>query len=100
MKSNKSADLLKLLGHKTPSMEVSEAASSTPSRSVVPKEKKRPATRAGRSTSKAEVHSPAPGSAPVRGRGVHMWLHPDDEKNIRVISSWLAAQRGRVNDSL
>ena len=90
-KTNKAADLLKLLGQRAPS--------STPqAKPTVPTQ---PKTRTPQSVSKAK--QPGPQSAHergVHGKAIQFYLHAADEKLIREFAVWLSPHRKRINDSL
>jgi hypothetical protein len=93
-KSNKSAELLKLLGQNAPTATPalkSSAAPATP----------RPSTRTEQSdarTKRPHERSAPPNSA--RGKAIQFYLHEPDEKLIREFAVWLAPHRKRINDSL
>lgn len=92
-KSNKAADLLKLLGQRTPSTAPAPKAPVAPAAKVdLPKE---------RTVSKPQPARPRP--APPwgsRGKAIQFYLHDADEKLIREFAVWLAPHRKRINDSL
>lgn len=101
MNSQKTADLLKVLGQKALTMDGSTRETHAPPSRAVRQSKKSRVVAHRAHGSKAQIRQePGKEAAPIRGRGVHLWLHPKDESNIRVISSWLGSQRGRINDSL
>ncbi len=85
-KNTKAADLLKILGQKPPAP-------------AQPKPQPKPAAQAAPSQRPKQHPRPRPASA-ARGKGVHLWLHPEDERLIRELSVWLLPHRRRVNDSL
>jgi len=86
-KSNKAADLLKVLGRKTP----------TAPRPVV--QKTTAPTR--RTAQRSPINRPPKREGPtIRGKGVQLWLHDEDHKLIREIAVWLLPHRRRINDSL
>src|SRR5581483_12369489 len=90
-KSNKAADLLKLLGQRTPSSPPKPPAQPDPKREN-PKE---------RQTTNPKPSQPR--SAPPRGsrgKAIQFYLHDADEKLIREFAVWLAPHRKRINDSL
>ena len=89
-KYDKTADLLKVLGH-TPSRVPLVGQVRTPETPTPPA----PAnTQPIKRTPVASVH------AGSRGRAIHLYLHPEDEKLIRELSVWLSPHRKRINDSL
>jgi hypothetical protein len=92
MKPNKTADLLKVLGQQTPTAAVPETKPRAPEPPPAPL----PSTKNKRQNS-SSTPKPATG---LRGRGVHLWFHEEDEKLIRELSVWLHTQRPRINDSL
>lgn len=91
-KANKAADLLKLLGQRTPS--VKTESTKTPSAAMV-----RPAPiRQSSKPKRTPVHTGRPKGA--RGKAIQFYLHGADEKLIREFAVWLAPHRKRINDSL
>jgi hypothetical protein len=93
-KTNKAADLLKLLGQRAPTATpVAKAKPSVLARATNPR-----AEQPGARSKRSQVR-PAP---PRRGRGkaIQFYLHEADEKLIREFAVWLAPHRKRINDSL
>ena len=92
--TNKQADLLKLLGQKSPTAAPAARPSSA---SATP----RPVPRADHSaakTNRTHERTAAPKSA--RGKAIQFYLHAPDEKLIREFAIWLSPHRKRINDSL
>jgi len=92
-KPSKTADLLKVLGQKAPSVEHPIAAPEAPRRErseAEPPQKAKPRAEQRRQS--------AP--PPVRGKAIQFYLHEQDQKLIHELSAWLASQRKRINDSL
>jgi hypothetical protein len=87
-KSTKAADLLKILGQKT---------EGSPSPKQQPKPAAEPTTAPPTRPTSIQRQTKRPSA---RGRGVHLWLHPEDERLIRELSVWLLPHRRRVNESL
>jgi len=88
-KTNKAADLLKLLGQRAPTAPPAAKPPVAPS------------TRAGHSaakTKRTQERSAPPRGA--RGKAIQFYLHDADEKLIREFAVWLAPHRRRINDSL
>jgi hypothetical protein len=92
-KTNKAADLLRLLGQRTPSSVPASKKSTTPA-ARVPVEKDRSAAKP-----KPSQARPAPPRG-SRGKAIQFYLHDADEKLIREFAVWLAPHRKRINDSL
>jgi hypothetical protein len=91
-KTNKAADLLRLLGQRAPT---------APPVSKQPVAPVTPDARASHSASKIKRHQEH--SAPprgARGKAIQFYLHDADEKLIREFAVWLAPHRKRINDSL
>jgi len=91
-KSNKAADLLKLLGQKAPTAAPTVKAPIT---------RAAPSTRGEHGASK--TNRPQARSAPLkgaRGKAIQFYLHEADERLIREFAVWLAPHRKRINDSL
>ena len=91
-KTNKAADLLKLLGQRAPT------ATPVVKPPVAPVA---PSTRAGHSAAKTK--RPQERLVPprgARGKAIQFYLHDADEKLIREFAVWLAPHRKRINDSL
>jgi hypothetical protein len=92
-KSNKAADLLKLLGQRTPSAPPAAKAPSAPApKTVAPRESPSPKQK-----SEPVRTRPPQGS---HGKAIQFYLHTSDEKIIRELAVWLAPHRKRINDSL
>ena len=92
-KSNKAADLLKLLGQRTPSTPPASKAPLAPaSKTVTPMQRPTP-------KQKSEPARPRPPQG-SRGKAIQFYLHTSDEKIIRELAVWLAPHRKRINDSL
>lgn len=91
-KTNKAADLLKLLGQSAPSV-------TPPAKPItVPPPAK---TRTPQSPSKAKPAGPQSAQERgVRGKAIQFYLHTPDEKLIREFAVWLSPHRKRINDSL
>jgi hypothetical protein len=92
-KTNKAADLLKLLGQNSPIAPPvkSSAAPATPRRS----------TRTDHSAAKTkQPYERSDPSKTSRGKAIQFYLHEPDEKLIREFAVWLAPHRKRINDSL
>jgi hypothetical protein len=92
-KSNKAADLLKLLGQKAPTTPAMKPFGTPTMR--------RPTTRTEHSTGRTKRAQPP--SVPLkrgRGKAIQFYLHEPDEKLIREFAVWLAPHRKRINDSL
>ena len=96
-KSNKIADLLKVLGQKTPSLEPDRQAEA-PKRAIASAPMRLPTAR--KPKAKAAVRRQATPSQRTRGKAVQLYLHDEDEKLIRELAVWLAPHRKRINDSL
>ena len=92
-KSHKAADLLKLLGQKTPSSAPAPRTSSLPA--VRPDVEK---DRSGAKPKPAHARTAPPRGG--RGKAIQFYLHDADEKLIREFAVWLAPHRKRINDSL
>ena len=93
-KTNKAADLLRLLGQKSPS--APPAVKPVPAPATP-----RPSTRTDHSSAKTK--QPRERSVPPkasRGKAIQFYLHESDEKLIREFAVWLAPHRKRINDSL
>jgi hypothetical protein len=93
-KSNKAADLLKLLGQKSPTATPAVKPSAA-------RAKPRPHTRTAPATA-GTTRPPEPPAPPreARGKAIQFYLHEPDEKLIREFAVWLAPHRKRINDSL
>lgn len=92
-KSNKAADLLKLLGQRTPSTPpAAKAPSPPPVKTDTPRERSSPKQN-------PEPTRPRPPQG-SRGKAIQFYLHTSDEKIIRELAVWLAPHRKRINDSL
>ena len=91
-KHDKTADLLRVLGQRPPT-------SPAPAKLPQPPVARLPATKTSRlkQSLPVAVHSSA---KPSRGRAIHLYLHPQDEKLIRELAVWLSPHRKRINDSL
>jgi hypothetical protein len=94
-KSSKVADLLKVLGQKTPTL--APARKPEAPKSAMPPA--RPAA-ARKPKAKAAGRGHAIPSEPTRGKAVQLYLHDQDQKLIRELAVWLAPHRKRINDSL
>jgi hypothetical protein len=92
-KSNKAADLLKLLGQKTPSSALTAKSSTGPAA--------KPGIEQDRAA-KQPKPSPTRTAPPrgSRGKAIQFYLHDSDEKLIREFAVWLSPHRKRINDSL
>ena len=91
-KSDRTADLLKILSQKPP-VEVAWPAKPP----LLPAPAGRTAGRRKSKPSTAPAHAKI---QPTRGRAIQFYLHPEDEKLIRELTVWLATHRKRINDSL
>jgi hypothetical protein len=92
-KPNKAANLLKLLGQRTPSTPPAPKSPLAPApKTVAPRERPSP-----KQQSEPARPRPPQGS---RGKAIQFYLHTSDEKIIREIAVWLAPHRKRINDSL
>jgi len=90
-KPNKAADLLKVLGQRTPS---GPKPSPNP---PPPAALRRPlATQARR----ARAGKPQRVPSAAHGKAIQFYLHDSDEKLIRELAVWLSPHRKRINDSL
>jgi hypothetical protein len=91
-KTNKAAELLKVLGQRTPTREVAapKTQSSLQTGSAAPRRAPQPKASRPRTT--------APRG--IRGRKIDFYLHAEDEKLIREFAVWLVPHRKRINDSL
>jgi hypothetical protein len=91
-KTNKAADLLKLLGQKSPT--AAPTLKPQAPRTATSAKGEQPGARANRSQ---------PRSVPLkgaRGKAIQFYLHEPDERLIREFAVWLAPHRKRINDSL
>ncbi len=87
-KTNKAADLLKVLGQKSPS--------APPPTTPPPPPRRQPADPPRKERLAARHTVPKGG----RGKAIQFYLHESDEKLIREFAVWLAPHRKRINDSL
>ena len=90
-KSNRAADLLKVLGQRTPS-----APAPTPKLSPLPVPR-RPSSAQAR---QPKVSRPQRVPSAAHGKAIQFYLHESDEKLIREFAVWLSPHRKRINDSL
>jgi|SRR5579884_2637644 len=98
MKQDKAADLLKVLGQKTPTATPAETTTEpTPAKAAATAKRAKAAPAPKQATRPATTHAKP---LATRGRGVHLWFHEEDEKLIRELSVWLHGHRPRINDSL
>ena len=91
-KHSKTADLLKVLGQKVPHASPHVSRPASPAKAAPkpsPTDIRKP----------REEHRVAK-FAPIRGKAIQLYLHPQDEKLIREFAVWLAPHRKRINDSL
>jgi len=96
-KSSKAADLLKVLGQKTPSVEPApEAEVAQPTAAHGRAGRRGPKKASGRPAARKATAPPAR----TRGKPVQMYLHDEDQRLIRELAVWLAPHRKRINDSL
>jgi hypothetical protein len=96
-KSSKAADLLKVLGQKTPSLETPpKPAAATPTAT----QGRTPKRRARKTTGVPVVQDRAAAPGRTRGKPVQLYLHDEDQRLIRELAVWLAPHRKRINDSL
>lgn len=86
-KSSKVADLLKVLGQKTPTLAPARKPEAAKAAARKPK-------------AKAAVRGGATPLESTRGKAVQLYLHDQDQKLIRELAVWLAPHRKRINDSL
>ena len=93
-KPSKTADLLKVLGQKAPSVE--QPAAGPPVQREAPALTSAAPRKAKPKTEYARRSAPPP----VRGKAIQFYLHEQDQKLIHELSAWLASQRKRINDSL
>ena len=92
-KSNKAADLLKLLGQRTPAAApATKASTASAGKADTPTDRQY-------AKPKAESAKPRPPKG-SRGKAIQFYLHDSDEKIIRELAVWLAPHRRRINDSL
>jgi len=96
-KRKKTADLLRVLGQRTPSVPASSLKQEPLARSPRPQSHRQGTPESSQSRA---ARSRPPARPPIRGKAIQFYLHEPDEKLIREFAVWLAPHRKRINDSL